>query len=114
MIKQKHHLNSLVAQLVKNLSAMRETWVRSLGWEDPLEKGKATHSSVTGLENVMDCVVRGVTKSQNHLCNHGPSPWHERDSSCRGLSFPIYYYGRPCSSVIALFLLSRNVIQNPS
>ena len=36
---------SLVAQLVKNLPAMRETWVQSLGWEDPLEKGKATHSS---------------------------------------------------------------------
>ena len=37
---------SLVAQLVKNSPAMRETWVRSLGWEDPLEKGKATHSSI--------------------------------------------------------------------
>ena len=37
---------SLVAQLVKNLPAMRETWVRSLDWEDPLEKGKATHSSM--------------------------------------------------------------------
>ena len=37
---------SLVAQLVKNLPAMRETWVRSLGWEDPLEKGKANHSSI--------------------------------------------------------------------
>ena len=37
---------SLVAQLVKNLPARRETWVRSLGWEDPLEKGKATHSSI--------------------------------------------------------------------
>ena len=38
---------SLVAQLVKNLPAMWETWVLSLGWEDPLEKGKATtHSSV--------------------------------------------------------------------
>ena len=36
----------LVAQLVKNLPAMRETWVSSLGWEDPLEKGTATHSSV--------------------------------------------------------------------
>ena len=51
----KRHLNgnqwffkwvSLVAQLVKNLLAMRETWVRSLNWEDPLEKGKATHSSI--------------------------------------------------------------------
>ena len=37
---------SLVAQLVKNPLAMQETWVRSLGWEDPLEKGKATHSSI--------------------------------------------------------------------
>jgi len=37
---------SSVAQLVKNLPAMRETWVRSLGWLDPLEKGKATHSSI--------------------------------------------------------------------
>ena len=37
---------SLVAQLVKNLPAMQETWVRSLGWEEPLEKGKATHSSI--------------------------------------------------------------------
>ena len=37
---------SLVAQLVKNLLAMQETRVRSLGWEDLLEKGKATHSSI--------------------------------------------------------------------
>ena len=37
---------SLVSQLVKNLPAIWETWVQSLGWEDPLEKGKATHSSV--------------------------------------------------------------------
>ena len=37
---------SLAAQLVKNLPAMWETWVWSLGWEDPLEKGKATHSSI--------------------------------------------------------------------
>ena len=37
---------SLVAQLVKNPPTMRETWVQSLGWEDPPEKGKATHSSI--------------------------------------------------------------------
>ena len=37
---------SLVVQLVKNLPVMWETWVRSLGWEDLLEKGKATHSSI--------------------------------------------------------------------
>ena len=43
-IKQKWA--SLVAQRVKNLLAMWETWVRSLGWEDPLEKEMATHSSI--------------------------------------------------------------------
>ena len=37
---------SLVAQLVKNPPAMRKTWAQSLGWEDPLEKGKATHSTI--------------------------------------------------------------------
>ena len=39
-------LQDLVAQTVKNLPAMQETWVRSLGWEDPLEEGMATHSSI--------------------------------------------------------------------
>ena len=37
---------SLIAQLVKNLPAMQETWVQSLGWEDPLEKEMAAHSSI--------------------------------------------------------------------
>ena len=45
-----------MAQLVKNLPAMRATWVQSLGWEDPLEKGKATNSINSGLENSMDCI----------------------------------------------------------
>ena len=40
---------SLVVQLVKNPPAMQETWVQSLGWEDPLEKGSATHSSILRL-----------------------------------------------------------------
>ena len=40
---------SLIAQLVKNLPAMQETWVLSLGQDDPVEKGEATHSSVLGL-----------------------------------------------------------------
>ena len=59
---------SLVAQLVKNPPAMWETWVRCLGWEDPLEEGMATHSSILGLENPMDRgawqpIVHGVAKS---------------------------------------------------
>ena len=52
---------SLVDQLVKNLPAMWETWVRFLGWKDPLEKGMTTHS---GLENSMDCIVHGVAKNR--------------------------------------------------
>ena len=42
---------SLVAQTVKNLPTMRETWILSLGWEDLLEEGMATHSSFLALEN---------------------------------------------------------------
>ena len=38
--------SSLVAQMVNNMPARRETWVRPLGWEDPLEEGMATHSSI--------------------------------------------------------------------
>ena len=45
----KYSWASLMAQLVKNLPAMWETWVQFLGWEDPLEKGKDAHSSILGL-----------------------------------------------------------------
>ena len=51
-----------MAQLVKNPPAMRETWVRSLGWEDPLEKGKATYSSILAWR-----IVHGAAKSQTRL-----------------------------------------------
>ena len=62
-----------MAQLVKNLPAMWETWVRSLGCEDPLEKGRATHSSIYScLENPMvreawRATVPGVAKSRTRL-----------------------------------------------
>ena len=60
---------SLVAQMVKNLPAMLETWVRSLGWEDPLEKGMATHSSILAWripmgKGIWQATVNGVAKSQ--------------------------------------------------
>ena len=54
---------SLLAQLVKNAPAMQETQVRSLGWEDPLEKGKATHSSSLTWR-IPWTTVQGVAKSQ--------------------------------------------------
>ena len=52
---------SFVAQLVKNPPAMWETWVRSLGWEDPLEKGKATHSTILAWR--IPWTIHGVAKS---------------------------------------------------
>ena len=58
---------SLVAELIKNLPAMWKTWVRSLGWEDPLEKGKATHSSILAWR--IPWTVHGVAKSQALLSN---------------------------------------------
>ena len=59
---------SLVAQLVKNLPSMRETWVRSLGWEDPLEEGTATHSSN---------LARRIPHEQRSLA--GYSPWGRKE-----------------------------------
>ena len=60
---------SLVAQMVKNLPKMRETWVRSLSWEDSLKGGTATHSSILAWRIPMDrgacrATVYGVTKSR--------------------------------------------------
>ena len=54
---EEDHGASQVAQLVKNPPAMRETWIQSLGWEDPLQKGMATHSSILAWR------VHGVAES---------------------------------------------------
>ena len=63
---------SLVAQTVKNPPAMQETWVRSLGLEDPLEESMATHSSILASRIPMDrgawwAIVHGFTDSQTQL-----------------------------------------------
>ena len=60
--------------MVKNLSVMQETWVRSLAWEDPLEKGMATHSSILAWRILWTkepgrATVYGVPKSQTRLSN---------------------------------------------
>ena len=62
------HRASLVAQVIKNPPARQETWVQSLGWEDPLEEGMATHSSILAWRIPMNrawwAEVHGVAKSQ--------------------------------------------------
>ena len=70
----RRHWASLMAQMVKNLPAMWETWVQSLGWEDPLEEGMATHSSILAWRIPVDrgawwATVHGVTKSRTWLSN---------------------------------------------
>ena len=65
---------SLVTQMVKNLPAMWETWVPSLGWEDALEEGKATHSSILAwriprVRGAWRATVQGVEKSWTRLSN---------------------------------------------
>ena len=62
----------LVTEMVKNPPAMRETWVLSLGWGDPLEKGMATHSSILAWRIPMDrgagwATVHGVSRSRTQL-----------------------------------------------
>ena len=64
-----YFIASLVSQLVKNPPAVQETWVRSLGWEDPLAEGMATHSSILAWRILKDrgawwATVHGVAKSQ--------------------------------------------------
>ena len=63
---------SLMAQMVKNPPAVWDTWVQSLRWEDPLEEGMATHSSILAWRIPMDreawqTIVHGVAKSQTQL-----------------------------------------------
>ena len=59
---------SLVAQTVKNLSAMQETWVQSLGWEDPLEEGMTSHSSIL-------LGFPGGSDGKESACNVGDLGW---------------------------------------
>ena len=57
---------SLVTETVKNPPAMRETQVRSMDWEDPLEEGMATHSSILAWR-IWQAIVHGVAKSRTRL-----------------------------------------------
>ena len=83
---------SLIAQLVKNLPAVQETWVRFLGWEDPLEKEMATHSSILAwrililawriqyscLENSRRLQSMGVTRVGHDLVTKPPPPDNQK------------------------------------
>ena len=61
---------SLVAQIVKNLPAMSEIWVQSLGWEDPLEEGMATHSSILAGESLCTEEPGGLQSTGSQRVGH--------------------------------------------
>ena len=86
---------SLIAQLVKNPPAMRETWVRSLGWEDPLEKETATHSSILAY------TVHGVARSWTRL-----SDFH---SLTHSLMVDLQYCQFRVHSKVTLFYIYINI-----
>ena len=61
----------MVAQMVKNLPAMQEAWVLSLGWEDPLEKGMATHSNILAWRIPWTEEIGGLQSMGLHRVKHG-------------------------------------------
>ena len=80
-------VDSLVAQLVKNLPAIQETWVLSLGWEDPLKKGKATHSGILAWR--IPCIAHGW-----HCKELDMTEWfslHFTFSLCPHVAFPLCF-----------------------
>ena len=121
---------SLVAQLVKNPPAMQETWVRSLGWEGPLEEGMATHSSIlawripwtekpggiqsTGLQRVGHnratkpkstvCIWQSQSSNSSH---HPHPPWYPYICSpCLYFSFCF------ASKIIYMIFLMAQTVKN--
>ena len=102
---------SLVTQLVKNLPAMPETWVWSLGWEDPLEKGKATHSSVLAWRIPWTCITHGVAKSQTWL-----SDFHFHFQNLKEESFSLQCPSKlPCwQSLVSSHLVNKKLFTGRS
>ena len=100
---------SLVAQLVKNLPAMWETWVQSLGWEDPMEKGKATHSSILAWR-IPWTTVHGVTQSWTPL-----SDFHFPQIRDLIRLYPCQTIYLVCLSLIGIsgYILSKSTNCNP-
>ena len=73
---------SLVAEMVKNLPAMLETWVRSLGWEDPLEEGMATHSSILAWRIPWTEEPCGLLSMRSQRVGH---PWANKHSRAHSI-----------------------------
>ena len=86
---------SLVAQMVKSLPAVQETWVQSLGWEDPTEKGMATHSNILAYEIPWTEEPGGLQSMESRKVRHSwaqPSPAASPTSLWAPISPGIQHY----------------------
>ena len=92
---------SLVAQMVKNLPAMRETWVWSLRWEVPLEEGMATHFSILAWRIPMD---RGAQQAKSMVSQRGRYDWTTKHSTAHAVIQTQTYIFRFQSESICLML----------
>ena len=104
---------SLVAQLVKNPPAMSETWVWSLGWEDPLEKGNATHSRVLAWR-IPWTVVHGITKRQTGLSDFHFQPKPQTETRrTEGICASERWHKAKCFHIMIRFVFPRCSIPRP-
>ena len=90
---------SLVAQRLKCLPAMRETWVRSLGWEDPLEKEMATHSSVLAWRIPGTGEPGGLPSMGSHRVGHNWSDLAAAAFYCKHIQFILSLMGFPLNKI---------------
>ena len=127
MTKDISYKASLIAQLVKNLPAIQETLVQFLGWEVPLEKVKATHSSILAWRIPWTvCIVHGVAQSRTRLkrlsrlsimiCTHRydiiqSASTALKNPRCSACSSPPSSSWQPLFTVSIVLLFSQNVIE---
>ena len=110
---------SLVAQLVKNLRAMWETWVRSLGLEESPEEGKGYPLQYPGLENSKDCIAHGIAKTWTQLSDFHFTfrvmghrrGWREAIRNPQGLRYNPYLVWAITDSFKAKELNSETVVE---
>ena len=99
---------SLVAQMVKNPPGMRETWVLSLGWEDPLEEGMATHSSILAWTIPMD---KGAWRAQSMGSQRVGQDWATKHYEATTVKTMCYLQEKNASKMYQKNSMGKNSVQ---
>ena len=99
---------SLVAQMLQNLPAMQETWVLSLGWEDPLEEGMATHSSILAWTIPMD---KGAWRAQSMGSQRVGQDWATKHYEATTVKTMCYLQEKNASKMYQKNSMGKNSVQ---